>query len=110
MKLDDIITTEVGSCCVYVQYPDGGTSGFRVAHNKPEELLEVIFAAFNHGSQQESKVFLNSKTRSMSVGDFVTFYNLGESSCYRVEPTGFKKVDSREFLIAKLKHRRSQII
>lgn len=36
-----------------------------------KELLEQIYAWFNHGSGREADIFLNSKMRSLSVFDFV---------------------------------------
>ena len=35
------------------------------------EILEDMFASWNHGSQRESKDFLNRRVRSMSVNDIV---------------------------------------
>lgn len=58
-----------------------------------EEILETIFAACNHGSGQESKEFIKSNLRSMSVGDQVTLGNsLEESRTYECAGIGWNKL------------------
>jgi hypothetical protein len=36
-----------------------------------ENILEYVFSGWNHGSGVESKIFINSKKRSLSVNDIV---------------------------------------
>ena len=59
---------------VHVIYPDEFTSGFIIKTEgevDPHDILEMVFAQWNHGSGLESELFINSKKRSMSVNDIV---------------------------------------
>ena len=59
---------------VHVIYPDEFTSGFIIKTEgevDPNDILEMVFAQWNHGSGLESELFINSKKRSMSVNDIV---------------------------------------
>ena len=59
---------------VHVIYPDEFTAGFiiktdgEVDHN---DILERVFAQWNHGSGLESELFIKSNKRSLSVNDIV---------------------------------------
>lgn len=59
---------------VHIIYPDEWTCSFVVETNTkvdPYDILEQTFAAFNHGSGNESELFLKSNKRSLSVNDIV---------------------------------------
>ena len=51
------------------------------------EVLEDIFAEWNHGSGRESSRFLDENVRSLSVGDYVSVDGLW----YRCEGIGWKE-------------------
>jgi len=51
------------------------------------DILEIIFDNFNHGSKYESKVFLESRLRNLSVGDFVGL----EGVWYQCAGSGWRK-------------------
>lgn len=53
-----------------------------------ENILEVVFGMFNHGSNSESELFLNSKCRSLSVNDVVAV----NGKYYLCESVGWKQV------------------
>lgn len=56
---------------VFVNYIGDIGVSVEVDGNSPMEILEYIFAAFNHGSGMEHPEFLKSRTRSLSVNDVV---------------------------------------
>lgn len=57
---------------VKIQYPGQFLTIFpMVSYNSYENDLERIFAEWNHGSGMESELFINARTRSLSVNDFV---------------------------------------
>ena len=59
---------------ITVIYPDEFTAGFAMATNgevDPHDILETVFAQWNHGSGLESELFVKSKKRSLSVNDIV---------------------------------------
>lgn len=68
---------------VHVIYPaDKVISFVHESDDTVENILEVVFGMFNHGSNSESELFLNSKCRSLSVNDIVLLngkYHLCES-------------------------------
>jgi hypothetical protein len=51
------------------------------------QLLEKIFAWFNHGSGRECDVFLSEKMRSLSVNDFVCINGLW----WQCKPVGWAR-------------------
>jgi hypothetical protein len=53
-----------------------------------DSILEVVFGMFNHGSNSESELFLNSKCRSLSVNDVVGV----NGKYYLCESFGWKEV------------------
>ena len=59
---------------VHVIYPAEFTAGFIIKTNgevDPHEILEMVFAQWNHGSGLESEMFVKSNKRSLSVNDIV---------------------------------------
>ena len=79
---------------VHVIYPADKVISF--VHNSDdtvENILEVVFGMFNHGSNSESELFLNSKCRSLSVNDIV----LLNGKYYLCESFGWKEVTA-EFM------------
>jgi len=59
---------------ITVIYPDEFTAGLAMATNgevDPHDILETVFAQWNHGSGLESELFVKSKKRSLCVGDVV---------------------------------------
>ena len=78
---------------VHVIYPDEFTSGFIIKTEgevDPHDILEMVFAQWNHGSGLESELFINSKKRSMSVNDIVCV----NGRYYQCESFGWKEVTS----------------
>jgi hypothetical protein len=57
---------------IHVIYPSQKTIAFvHESDETVETILELVFGMFNHGSCQESELFLKSKIRSLSVNDIV---------------------------------------
>ena len=57
---------------VHVIYPDEYLASFIVeGEYTTEDILERVFAQWNHGSGCECEQFINSKKRSLSVNDIV---------------------------------------
>ncbi len=59
---------------VHVIYPDEFTAGFIIKTDgevDPHDILEMVFAQWNHGSGCESEMFVKSQKRSLSVNDIV---------------------------------------
>lgn len=57
---------------IHVIYPAQKTIAFvHESDETVETILESVFGMFNHGSCQESELFLKSKIRSLSVNDIV---------------------------------------
>lgn len=57
---------------VHIIYPDEFLSSFIMDTNHTvDEVLEMVFAQWNHGSGCESEQFINSNKRSLSVNDIV---------------------------------------
>ena len=70
MKNTSVMTNNL----VHVIYPDEFTAGFIIKTNgevDPHDILEMVFAQWNHGSGCESELFVNSKKRSLCVNDIV---------------------------------------
>lgn len=80
---------------ITINYPgcEARTFAHTSAFDKPETVLEEIFAAFNHGSGKESELFLKSKMRSLSVHDFVRV----NTQWYQCKSVGWEKV-AEEFV------------
>ena len=76
-----------------LRVPDGANSfGFFVEHEKDaadEEILEIMFAACNHGSGKENPHFLATRIPSLSVGDVVRIGLKNEKRFYRCLPFGW---------------------
>ena len=78
---------------VNVIYPDEFTAGFIIKTDGEmdhHDILEMVFAQWNHGSGLESELFINSKKRSMSVNDIVCV----NGRYYQCESFGWKEVTS----------------
>lgn len=59
----------------------------------PIQILEKIFAWFNHGSGQEAPMFIEYRMRSLSVNDFV----LLDGQWYQCRSVGWEAV-TKEFV------------
>ena len=81
-----------------VKVPDGVNSfGFFVEHEKDasdETILEIMFAACNHGSMKEHPQFLVTRIPSLSVNDIVQIGTKNEKRFYRCMPCGWESVAS----------------
>ena len=74
---------------VRIDYPGERTFQFVLETDTPNrELVQKCFDWFNHGSRCEHFVFLRSRARSMSVGDFVT---INGHDVYQCESFGWGK-------------------
>lgn len=74
---------------VHVIYPDEANIGYLLeSDDTVENILEIVFAQFNAGSGMECERFINSKKRSLSVGDVVCV----NGQYYLCEPFGWKQV------------------
>ena len=74
---------------IHVIYPADKVISF--VHNSDdtvENILEVVFGMFNHGSNSESELFLKSNYRSLSVNDIVGI----NDKYYLCESFGWKEV------------------
>ncbi len=59
---------------VHVIYPDEFTAGFIIKTDgevDPHDILEMVFAQWNHGSGCECELFVKSQKRSLCVNDIV---------------------------------------
>ena len=57
---------------VHVIYPDEAVHSFVMETDMVvSDILERVFAEWNHGSGMESELFIRSKKRSLSVNDIV---------------------------------------
>jgi len=57
---------------IHVIYPDEAVNSFVMTTDmSTADILERVFAEWNHGSGRECEMFINSKKRSLSVGDVV---------------------------------------
>ena len=77
---------------IVIDYPGDRRLFVSLVHQSTEDLdiLEEVFAQYNHGSGQECQHFLNNKMRSLSVGDFVNV----NDQWWECASVGWKKVDS----------------
>ena len=74
---------------VHVIYPaDKVVSFVHYSDDTVENILEVVFGMFNHGSYSESELFLKSNYRSLSVNDIVGI----NDKYYLCESFGWKEV------------------
>lgn len=56
-------------------------------------ILETIFSWCNNGSRKECQAFLDSKLRSLSVGDYVTIGTcFSDARKYRCESQGWLEI------------------
>jgi hypothetical protein len=57
---------------IHVIYPDDFTSSFIMDNDmSTADILERVFAEWNHGSGMECEMFIRSKKRSLCVNDIV---------------------------------------
>jgi hypothetical protein len=68
---------------IHVIYPDEAVISFMMTTDMSSaDILERVFAEWNHGSGMECEMFVNSKKRSLSVNDIVcvngTFFQCAE--------------------------------
>ena len=75
-------------------YPAEHTFIFNLdsAESTPEGIaaaLELVFAQFNHGSSAECELFINSRKRSMCVGDVVI---INDERAFRCENVGWSQM------------------
>ena len=92
MKNTSVLTNNL----VHVIYPDEFSAGFSIKTDgevDPHDILEMVFAQWNHGSGLESELFVRSKKRSLSVNDIVCV----NGTYYLCESFGWKEV-STEFV------------
>lgn len=74
---------------IHVIYPaDKVVSFVHYSDDTVENILESIFGMFNHGSNSESELFLNSKCRSLSVNDIILLNGV----YFQCLSVGWKKV------------------
>lgn len=80
---------------VTVIYPDDFQLSFVLNSDaSPTDILEDVFAQFNHGSGHESKLFVDSRKRSMSRGDIV----LLDGVYHRCESIGWTQMTTQEVI------------
>lgn len=77
---------------VTIKYPGDRFVNVHMYGESDMEILEMVFAGFNHGSGQEYEIFLNSKMRSLSVNDLV---QVG-SQWYQCQSFGWKEITEEE--------------
>jgi hypothetical protein len=85
---------------ITVIYPDEFTASFilktddEADHN---DILEMVFARWNHGSGLESDLFISSNKRSLSVNDIVcvngTYYQCASFGWNEVTPEYVNKLE-----------------
>lgn len=80
-----------------------------IDRNKPAtEELERLFAEWNAGSGRESRQFIESGVRSLSVGDVVRFGANGrkgiENEYWLCDSVGWRKITAREHMIWRNVH------
>ena len=74
---------------VHVIYPDEAVHSFVMETDMVvSDILERVFAEWNHGSGMESELFIRSKKRSLSVNDIVAV----NGTYYLCESFGWKEV------------------
>ncbi len=74
---------------VHVIYPDEAVHSFVMETDMVvSDILERVFAEWNHGSGMESELFIRSKKRSLSVNDVVGV----NGKYYLCESFGWKEV------------------
>jgi hypothetical protein len=74
---------------IHIIYPaDKVVSFVHESDDTVENILEIAFGMFNHGSGSESELFLKSNYRSLSVNDIVGI----NDKYYLCESFGWKEV------------------
>lgn len=78
---------------IHVIYPAEYLASFVIEGDHTDnDLLEMVFAQWNHGSGMESEQFVGSKKRSLSVGDVVCV----NGRYHLCKPFGWKEITSEE--------------
>lgn len=93
MKNVNVLVNYIGDIAIKVNIPAPNNAS-------DEDVLEDVFARFNHGSGLEDPIFLAQKVRSLSVHDLVRV----DDKWYQCESVGWKLVtdeyvDSLERLV-----------
>ena len=94
LKNKTILLLQMNDLPIVIRYADGTYDHsfiMSAGMQSNADVLELIFAGFNHGSGHEWPMFLKSKSRSLSVGDFVSICG----TWYRCEGCGWKVVMSK---------------
>jgi hypothetical protein len=74
---------------IHVIYPDDFTSSFIMDNDmSTADILERVFAEWNHGSGMECELFIHSKKRSLSVNDIVCV----NGKYFQCQSVGWNKV------------------
>jgi len=76
---------------VHIVYPDSNAFEFVMetdGHVDNHDILERVFAEWNHGSGMECELFIKSNVRSLSVNDIVCV----NGTFYQCESVGWKQV------------------
>ena len=76
---------------IHVIYPDEAVNSFVMTTDmSTADILERVFAEWNHGSGMECEMFVKSKKRSLSVNDIVcvngTYFQCASVGWYEVSP------------------------
>ena len=76
---------------IHIIYPDDFTSSFIMNTDmSTADILERVFAEWNHGSGMECEMFVNSKKRSLCVNDIVcvngTYFQCASFGWHEVSP------------------------
>ena len=74
---------------IHVIYPDEAVNSFvMITDMSTADILERVFAEWNHGSGMECEMFVNSKKRSLCVNDIVCV----NGKYFQCESFGWKEV------------------
>jgi hypothetical protein len=80
---------------IHVIYPDESVTSFVLESGDTiDNILEMVFSQFNHGSGMESDLFVGTKKRSLSVNDIVCV----NGKYYQCLSFGWKQV-TNEYVI-----------
>ena len=76
---------------INIIYPDEAVNSFVMTTDmSTADILERVFAEWNHGSGMECEMFVKSKKRSLSVGDVVcvngTYFQCANFGWHEVSP------------------------
>jgi hypothetical protein len=76
---------------INIIYPDEAVNSFVMTNDmSTADILERVFAEWNHGSGMECEMFVKSKKRSLSVNDIVcvngTYFQCANFGWHEVSP------------------------